>query len=473
MGRKKALSRRKFLRGAGNVAIALPFLDAMIPTFAYGQSNPQFRFVNLYYGSTNGGYINPSNLGPLTAPLGISIKSLEAIKQHISIVSRINLPQVNRNQLPGPGEASQAQHGKVEGPMLSGMRSLPNSMFNQHQNGSAFIRGTTADQVAAQFLGSGSKFNSLQMRVQAADYNGKNYAPNAISVVKKGSILNPMRPIISPLEVYEKLYSGGLPGNNQPPVSSLPLKKKSVLDLVLEDANRLIKSVGGQDKERLEQHFENIREIERSLGTTNAPTPNSTGNCSLPNKPGVDPKISTYSFGGWANETQRGQQQAEMIVQALNCGLTHVVSWAITHHQVWINSKQTGNSPFTNSASGLPDIHADSHTQGARAINAASHDWAVNFFGILVKRLSEMNDAHGSLLDHTFLTFMTAEDQNAHGRSNFSYLVAGCPDQMKNGEHIDGKNAHPATALITGLRAIGMNTNQLGEVSGVIPGLLK
>ncbi len=469
---KKGLSRRNFLWGTGKVMVALPFLESL-PQMAYAQAAPQKRYVLMYYGSANGGTrnIQPSSFGPLTQNLLPAISNLEKIKNHMSIVSGLNLPQHYSGAIPPPGEATGAQHGKMESPMLSGVRSVPKTATN-FDNQYSFIRGTTSDQIAAQFLGGGSQFNSLQIRTQAADYNSTQRAPEAISVVRNGTILNELRPIISPLELYEKMFSGGsttVPST----VSQLPSKKKSVLDLVLNDANKIEGSLTGRDKERLQLHFENIREIERNLAnTTNSPPPSSGACGSAPAKPGPDPQVDDYGFGGWAEETLRGNIQADLLAYALQCGLTNVASWAITHHQVWINSAMTGNSTTNNSKSNKPDIHADSHNSTASVV-AANHNWATNFYGRLVNNLANMNEGTGSVLDNTFVVFVAAEGRSAHDRGHLTYLYSGCKDAVNLGQHIDGSNHLPQKLLITGLNAIGMSTNTLGETTGTIPGILK
>ncbi len=473
MKSKKGLSRRHFLRGTGKIMVALPLIESL-PSFAFAQAAPQKRYVIMYYGSCNGGIrnTNPNQFGPLTQPLLPSLSNLESIRDKISIVSSLNLPQHFSGAIPPPGEATGAQHGKMESPLLSGVRSVPKTATN-FENRYAFVRGTSSDQIAAQFLGGGSKFNSLQVRTQAVDYNGRQVPSGAISVIKQGSILNELQPIVSPLALYEKIFTGGTGTSSTPsPTSQLPLKKKSVLDLVLADANRLENSLTGRDKERVQLHFENIREIERNLAAS-MPTTTQPGSCGpAPAKPGADPAISDYGFGGWANETLRGNIQADLIAYALQCGLTNVASWAITYHQVWLNSQKTGNSNVNNNLSSKPDIHSDSHNAPAD-IRAANHNWAVNFFGRLVKNLDSMSEGNGTVLDNTFIVFVTAEGASAHNRSQLTYLYAGCPDKVNIGRHINGDNHLPSRLLISGLNAIGMNTNTMGEVTGTIPGVLK
>jgi len=43
--------------------------------------------------------------------------------------------------------------------------------------------------------------------------------------------------------------------------------------------------------------------------------------------------------------------------------------------------------------------------------------------------------------------------------------------RIRNGVHLNSNGAHPSQIQVAGLQAIGRGSNQLGEVTGVIPGL--
>lgn len=460
MPRMKPLSRRTFLKGAGNVAIALPFLDAMIPTFARAATGPTYRYVPIYYGSCNGGerLTNPDTTGALTAPLKASIKSLEDIKQHITVLSKINLPQKN-NDTAGPGEAELAQHKKVEGPIFTGMRSY--ATIDRR-----FMRGTTADQYAAMALGSGSKFKSLEVFLQAHAYNNKvaQHDRKSISAIEENGVVNELPRIVEPIDLYNKLFSSSTPNPGTNP-SSLLARGKSILDFIMEDANRLTSKLSGEDKARMDLHFTKIRELEKSIAAGTPSTNGGGGTCTIPNSPGSFAAATSTHFGGWADETERGEVQAELIAYAIACDLTRVISWQLTDGQTWLGSKNIvapGQTSF--------EIHHDSHN-ATNEVRAANHNWGVNHLGLLVKKLSQMSDAHGTLLDHTFLSYVTAEGSHAHNRSQMTYYVAGCPHKIKNGVHINTNDTHPAKVFISGFEAVGMNKGTLGEVSGTVPGL--
>jgi hypothetical protein len=332
---------------------------------------------------------------------------------------------------------------------------------------SVLVNGQTADQFAAAAIAGGTKFNSLQLRVQVLPYSGSNNNHKGIMSAKvNNGVINSLPPLVSPQQIYQMLFSG-VSAPSTGPVSSVPSpidRKKSVLDLMLADANRLSASVSGKDKVRLEQHFDEIRAIERSLqNTTGGGTPTG-GSCSKPADPGADPALGANAFVGWSNETLRGNVMADMIAYAFACDLTRVVSWMLTFDQVFLR----------NALNNLTDMHDDSHDQSNRKAQiAASTNWHASLFARLVDNLSRLPEGSGTVLDNTFLSLVFAESKTAHGRTGMRHVVAGSGSFIKLGQHIDGGGDHPGKIQITGLQAVGVASNKLNELTGTLTPLLK
>ncbi len=465
----KKLTRRSFLRGSGGLVVGIPFLESLRSEKAFAQQAFPNRFITTYYGSTTGNarYSSPDNYGPLNQPLKLAFAPLQDYVSKLSFISNLDFPITNVPPTePGPpGSARNKQHAGVESPLFSGMAAM--------ERVAPVIRGTTVDQIAADFLGSGSQNKSLQLRVQAASYNGRTGARaqgTSTSVRAENGRLNELPMIESPKRLYDMLFAAG--GTTTNPTTQTLAKNKSALDFVLEDANRLIASVSANDRQLLEDHFEKIREFERSLSSGGSGGGGMQPSTLLLNNPGPDPQVNSYSFGGWADETKRGEAMADMIAYALSTDITRVVAWAFTHFQCWLNSQMTGGSATPSGSNGVPEIHNDSHNSSAEQI-AKNCAWATGLLARLLGNLESVQEGTGTLLDHTFISFVTAESKNAHGKTNYTYAVAGMGDRINLGQHINGNKAHPALVHLDGLRAIGLNTNRLGEVSGSLPGLLK
>lgn len=225
--------------------------------------------------------------------------------------------------------------------------------------------------------------------------------------------------------------------------------------------------VSGEDKARLEAHFEEIRALEQSIVSqlpSNMVQKVSAGSgCMIPANPGPDPALGSLGFGGWSEETKRGETQADLIAYALSCDLTRVVSWMLTNNQTWLRSS---------SISGGTEMHEDSHKSSAE-VCAMNANWHAALFGRLVENLSLRTDAYGTLLDNTFMSLIFTEGSNAHSRQNMVTVVAGSGAKVNLGQHINSNQAHPAKLQIAGLQAIGLNINALPEVSGAMAGVLK
>ena len=107
----KTLPRRTFLRGSG-VAVALPFLDAMVPTFASssipGKTPVRMAFVYVPNGIDTR-YWTPEEDG-LLGTLPRILEPLQPLKKDLLVLS--NLTHNNgRALLDGPGD-----HGRVGRP---------------------------------------------------------------------------------------------------------------------------------------------------------------------------------------------------------------------------------------------------------------------------------------------------------------------------------------------------------------------
>jgi hypothetical protein len=447
----KTISRRSLLRGAGGFFLGLPFLEAMVPSLVFGQpAGVPRRFVNAFCGTIVGNdtLSNPGAFGALPATLPASWKALQSVRQHVSIISNLTIPTYNSGTTPtAPASAYNMQHGTTPAPMFAGVTS--------RETMAVMVNGQTADQYAAEALGAGSKLGSLQVRTQLLSYTGSSNNRNGIMSARvSGGQLLSLPPVASPVALYNLLFAGGVP------TGPSPLDRQaSVLDLIKSDASRLTSAVGAADKTRLDQHFTEVRALEQSILATLGGGGGGCGPATVP----VDPPAGANQLGGWSNETVRGALIAEMLGYALGCDLTRVASWMLSFEQV----------QMANIVDQATTMHDDSHNAGSRdAVIAANCNWHAELFARLVAKLAAMPEAGATVLDSTFLSLNYAEAKNAHGRSGMRHVVAGIPARIKNGFHIDGGGLHPGKLQISGLQAVGVNTNTLGELTGSLAAVL-
>jgi hypothetical protein len=256
---RSTVNRRAFLRAAGGIAIGLPFLESMPERSAWAQGQtPIFGFMCVAACGVVGSRFFPSATGPLTAAgLMSSGKAVAALAEHapnLLFVKNINFP------VAGPTGC-----GHVQG--------LVQSLTGRAPNGgdkNATSQGVSADWEIAQRVNPGK---ADPLTLYAGD-KGNGYVVERISF--KGAGAGNVRAADdNPYTLYNKLVTGGAltdGGGGNPITDELLATRKSVNDLVGEELKSLINNplCSQEDKLRLQQHFDSIRDVEVDLGEMGA-----------------------------------------------------------------------------------------------------------------------------------------------------------------------------------------------------------
>ncbi|VTT97614.1 Uncharacterized protein OS=Chthoniobacter flavus Ellin428 GN=CfE428DRAFT_3278 PE=4 SV=1: HXXSHH [Gemmataceae bacterium] len=226
-----ALSRRAFLRGAG-VAVSLPMLDAMRPAFAADKPAVPRRMIAI---QTNMGIL-PQNFFPAEAGTDYTPTAyLELLKEHkdkLTVLSGVSHPDVD-----GAHEAER-----------SFLSAAP------HPGGAGFRNSISLDQYAAEQLGPVTRFPSFTLDVNAEGTQGMVFSRSGVKVPSEKS----------PAALYKKMFVQGNPAEVEARVADLG-RGRSALDFVSDDAKRLGKKLGPADRDRLDQYFSAVRDLERQL----------------------------------------------------------------------------------------------------------------------------------------------------------------------------------------------------------------
>mgnify|MGYP002780585863 CR=1 FL=1 len=226
-----ALSRRAFLRGAG-VAVSLPMLDAMRPAFAADRPAVPRRMIAI---QTNMGIL-PQNFFPAEAGTDYTptayLELLKAYKDRLTVLSGVSHPDVD-----GAHEAER-----------SFLSAAP------HPGGAGFRNSISLDQYAAEQLGPVTRFPSFTLDVNAEGTQGMVFSRSGVKVPSEKS----------PAALYKKMFVQGNPAEVEARVADLG-RGRSALDFVSDDAKRLGKKLGPADRDRLDQYFSAVRDLERQL----------------------------------------------------------------------------------------------------------------------------------------------------------------------------------------------------------------
>ena len=479
------LSRRAMLRGFGSVAIGLPILDAMLDKKgeAFADSTPiPSRFLVCFMGQSLGGDsdTSPTQWVPTNMGAGYDLKAglapIQPVQDLITVVSGLKIPyaQQNGGMIPAGGR-SDAFHIQSLCPLLTGMRNVGAT------NGA--LGGATSDQVVSEAISSATqKVKSLIYGVQAAWYLDQSapYGRDIISA-RFDKNLNKVVPIpstVSPKAAFDDLFMGGVPmdPNALARQQFLLKQRKSILDLVTARTERLIPNLGGADKIKMQQHLDEIRDLERRIL---AMPPVYTATCKVPTDPGPDPGIGGNQMGttfdpmkGYSNEELRAKVFSDLVHMAFVCDLTRSASLQYTHAQSHLNL-------FPAIGGKQLDVHELGHS-GKTADMTPAHAWHTKHFAYLVQKLKDTPEGTGSVIDNTVMLLLNEgghgydpegnKMDSSHSTEEMTVLIAGKAGGLKPGKHIRKAGMHPVNVVNSAMKAVGV-TKDLGEVVGTIPEL--
>lgn len=430
---RRGLDRRTFLRGAlGGAAstIALPLLDVMMNEngTALAQSQPlPTRFVLWFWG--NGIRIehwNPDVQGLNWQPKGELQPLIDAgLRNDLNVVTGLEVKT-----------ATHPHHSGMTG-VLSGA--------HYHQVGTTrdTIVSTFAhpsiDQIAAQHFSGQTPFRSLELAV--CRFRGTDEGTTFQYLSHNGvNDVNPSE--YSPLRAYERLFGLG------PSEGEIDFARRSVLDTVLRQADRLGQRLGQRDRIRLERHFESIRTLEMRLAR-NAQV------CERPEVPEDYPDIE-----GREQIEVKNAVMSELMAYALACDLTRAASTMFS---------TAGSGVVVWQAGAENGLHQICHDEALpQPIVHASVTFMMAQFAVFLNALKALPEGDGTLLDNCSV-MATSElcEGNRHNNDEFPILLAGKGSgRMRTGRHIRDAGGNASKAGLTALRAAGIPAPSFGFDAG-------
>jgi hypothetical protein len=246
----RPLPRRTFLRGAAGVAVALPFLDAMLPRRANAEGATPAQRFGIFF-SANGVIAkdwNPGG-GERDFTLSKTLASLEPHRNDIVILQGLN-NETSYMQDGNPHDLAMAH-------MLTAMRMKVNGLGRAGHVIDGTAGGPSIDQVLAKSIGNDTKLRSLELGVQSTT---SDLEPMVLRM-SYGGPGDPRTPLDDPKQVFTRLF--GDTQGSQAAIEALRNQRRSVLDAVLGEFNSVSSSVGYDDRQKLERHADAIRDIER------------------------------------------------------------------------------------------------------------------------------------------------------------------------------------------------------------------
>ncbi len=423
-----SMARRSFLKGVG-VTLALPFLECMTPVFSRASQTMTPRRMLLI--SNNLGVLPklffPSGDGP-DYELSPYLQELSEYRQDFTVFSGLSHPGVV-----GGHSTENCFLTAARGPTKSGFR-------NQ----------ISLDQFAAEKIGQVTRFASLNLGVNIDRAN------RSLSWTRDGVLL-PAED--SALVVFRKMFLQGDQREVDRQLHRLE-ERGSILDTLLEQTERFSRSLGQGDRDRVEQYFTSVREVEQRLATAKEwetkPKPAPT----QAEPPEVkDKKLFFEKF-------ELLLSMAQLAFESDSTRIVTLMVDAFATPVFQLHESQNTTDGYHNLS------HHGQAEQKVKQLEDADSQ-QMRLLKNLLAGLSAKGEEGVRLLDRTMVLYgSNMGDANTHDNSNLPILLAG--GGFKHGQHLAFKrdaNAPLSNLFVSMLQRFGAEASSFGSSTGSLSGL--
>jgi hypothetical protein len=416
------IARRKFLRGAG-VTLALPLLRAMQPSRARAAAQaaePPRRMICI---NTTLGLHTP-NLFPQQTGTDYTLTPyLEAIRDfrnEFTIFSGLSHPEVDG------GHSTECCY----------LTAAPRPRDDNFKN------TISLDQFAVEQLVPDTRFTSLAL--SSTSSRGLSYTRGGV----------PIPPEERPSRVFKSMFVDGTADEVNAQVQRLR-QGQSIMDTVNEEAKDFQRGLGKSDRDKLEEYFTSVREVEQRML-------NAQDWARRP-KPKVDAK-PPVDVASAVEVPARVRLMIDLMQIALQTDSTRFITFALNG---------------LNAVPIIPGVTSDWHNLSHHGQDPAKlaelkvlELQQMKLFGELLTKLKNTREEGGTLLDRTIVMFgSNLGNASSHDNKNMPILVAG--GGFKHGRHLafdPQKNPPLCNLYVQFLQRLGADVNAFGSSNGTIPG---
>jgi hypothetical protein len=312
--KKWQIERREFLRSAG-ITISLPFLEQMLPSMAHAASTDPRRFIAMYIPSST--YMQPNDGGnwhPGKSSAALSAASLPPVFSPFA--SNVNDFSILRSV--DSGAFFRCAGGAHSASIATWLTCAPYTDANANN---CTAGADSFDQVLGASLGKPAIAMSADAELGGRDGANFNYLDY---LSYKGG--NPASCYRNPVKMFSLLFNNiAAPSATPTPAPVVPKYNTSVLDNALADIDTLNKKLGKNDKTRMDEYLQQVRDLERKLAMANTGNTGGGGgaqqsSCAKIPQPAANLNNEDSNLGG-AEFPDRIKAYCDMIVLAIKCDI--------------------------------------------------------------------------------------------------------------------------------------------------------
>lgn len=433
MNLKRKIHRRSFLCGSLQgvaISVGLPFLDLFLNSngdalAATGAPLPR-RFGTWFFGCG----MNPQRWNPISEgrdwELTPELLPVADIRDKINVLSGFSVKMA--------GESNQVHRTGVFGTLCGGAPKTAES-----------IEGPSLDVLISDHVGMRTRFRSLEMAAMGD--------PRHSNSLRDVSSVNPAEP--SPLSLYSRVFGLGFSDPNAAEFSPDPrlLLRQSALSIVAVDRKRLERILGHNDRQRLDQYFTSVRQLEQQIALQ-LEEPEPLAACKIPDPPAQVPIDSEVD-----HVVANHALMAETLALALACDQTRVFNMTFSNRASGLRMPGSADTHHT-----LTHEEARDKTLGYQPRATAFVLRTMQAWTSFVKTLDAVPEGSGSLLDNCLvMAHSETSEANTHSVMGLPFMTAGSAGgKIRTGLHVSGVGDSTSRVGLTMQQAMGLNIGSWG-----------
>ncbi len=444
---RAALSRRTMLRGLG-ACLGLPLLEAMAPAraLAAGTVVPPKRVAFLFVpnGVIHDAWTPAAEGADYVLPS--SLEALAGVKSKVNVVT--GLSQIPYEQRGGVG------HARPTAALLTG----------READKDRISVGTSLDQIIADRIGRDTRLESLQLSIAGTSLQGEcdtGYSCAYSSCISWRDETSPMPNDNNPRSVFERLFgedAGGGAGERGGDAARdrRAAMRRSVLDAVMDDARRLDRTLGRDDRDKLSEYMHAVRQLERRV---EAATP-VLGEDGLPqmDKPGGRPEAYDEAV----------RLMGDLLVLAFQSDATRVATFMLG------SAASNQSYPMIGVHEGHHYLSHHGNIEDKVAKLRRIDRFNVGLYAYLLGRMNEIPEGDGTMLDHSLVYYGSGlGNGNAHTPYDLPVLLGGAAGgAVRTGRHLRLPLDTPLNNLwLSVAHAMDVPLDRYGDSTGLLTGV--
>jgi len=304
------------------------------------------------------------------------------------------------------------------------------------------VYGASLDSIIADVIGRRTRFRSLEVSIGG----GRRSFSKRV-----GSNTNPAEP--SPAELYTRIFGPEFidPNAGEFVPDPMVMARQSVLTAVKDERLSIMKQVGAADRERLDQYFTSLRDIENQLALE-MQKPDPLPACVIP---------EATEGGGTGDSVvdaeKNGTLFGKLLAHALACGQTRVINVVMASNGL----RKPGQSLSWHV---LTHEEPVDDTLGYQREVGWFVEWANHRFADFVTELDSMREGDGTVLDRMALLWQTDHGYaRTHTMDDLATLVVGgAGGRLKTGLHIRAAGDPQTRVGLTLQQVMGVSVSAWG-----------